>query len=52
MDSGIRASIARLTPADFNWKELCEILDGFNLARDDKKANSELLDSMGYKVNQ
>ena len=46
---GSRA-IARMTPSDFDWKALCEVLNGYVAATQDKRAGASRLQDIGLSV--
>jgi hypothetical protein len=49
-DAGLRRPIARVTPSDFDWKDLCETLRGFNQATEDRKQSIAQLKALGIPV--
>jgi Tfp pilus assembly major pilin PilA len=46
----IRRAVARATPTQINWKDLCETLRGYNQATEDRKNGASILKSLGIPV--
>lgn len=49
-NAGLRRPIARVTPPDFDWKDLCETLRGFNQATEDRKQSIAQLKVLGIPI--
>jgi hypothetical protein len=45
-----RPAVARVTPSEINWQDLCETLRGYNQATGDKKHSSAQLRAMGLPI--
>jgi len=49
-NAGLRRPVARVTPPDFDWKDLCETIQGFSQAREDRKQAIAQLRAIGIPI--
>jgi len=47
-----RRPVARVTPSDINWKDLCEMVRGYNQAREDRTRSAAQLKAMGLPISE
>jgi hypothetical protein len=50
--SAIERPLARLTPADIDWKDLCDTLRGFNRATEEKRDGIAKLKAIGLSLSE
>jgi hypothetical protein len=48
----LRRPIARVTPAQIDWKDLCETLRSYTEAKEDRQRNASLLRSLGLPISE
>lgn len=45
-------SVARVTPAQFDWKDLCEMLSSYTKAKEDKESSGTQLKGLGIPISE